>query len=136
MKKTTKSRTPQTPAAKSSKKAEAAPRAARPLRVLKPIALTAPVPAPAPAPQGPKTVVTAKVDVGFGNTLYIRGEGPGLTWDSGVPLDCAGAAEWTISFSGAQRPIVFKFLLNDETWAAGENLTVAPGASGEFTPVF
>ena len=135
MKKTTKTKASQAPATKTSKKpTEAAPKAARPLRVLKPIALTAP--APNPAPQLPKTTITAMVDVGFGNTLYIRGDGPGLTWDEGVPLDCVGASEWRISFTGAQRPVVFKFLLNDETWSAGENGTVEPGSSGTFSPVF
>lgn len=134
MKKTTKTKTSQAPATKASKTTETAPKAARPLRVLKPIALTAP--APSPAPQLPKTTIVATVDVGFGNTLYIRGEGPGLTWDEGVPLDCVSATEWKISFTGAQRPVVFKFLLNDETWSTGENGTVEPGSSGAFTPAF
>src|SRR5579872_5239985 len=32
--------------------------------------------------------IEAKIDVGFGNTLYLRGEGPGLSWTQGVPLTC------------------------------------------------
>ena len=30
--------------------------------------------------------IEAKIDVGFGNALYMRGEGLGLSWTQGVPL--------------------------------------------------
>ena len=87
-------------------------------------------------PTPPATVITANVDVGFGNTLYVRGDGPGLNWDEGKPLDCVGDSLWTISLAGAQRPVVFKFLLNDETWSTGENYSAAPGTGSTFSPTF
>ena len=40
------------------------------------------------APKVVVTTITALVDVGFGNTLYLRGEGPGLSWEKGVPMKC------------------------------------------------
>jgi hypothetical protein len=34
------------------------------------------------------TVVEARIDVGLGNALFIRGQGDGLNWDQGQPLAC------------------------------------------------
>jgi hypothetical protein len=104
--------------------------------LLKPIKLATSSSAAAAPQSSPATVITAKVDVGFGNTLYVRGEGPGLSWNEGVPLDCVGSAEWTVSFKGAQRPVVFKLLINDESWSSGENFTAAPGARVNLAPAF
>ncbi|MEZ5413431.1 MAG: hypothetical protein R3F03_03850 [Opitutaceae bacterium] len=87
---------------------------------------------PAPVP----TTISALIDVGFGNTLYVRGEGPGLSWDQGLPMDCVADAEWTITVSGATTPLTFKFLLNDATWCTGADYTLAPGKIGAFTPEF
>jgi hypothetical protein len=120
----------------------------------------APAPAPkftgeprikAPPPSAPKsrngdqaavavppaaTAITAQIDVGFGNTLFLRGEGPGLSWEKGVPLGCSAGDRWSISLPVAARPVVFKFLLNDKIWSTGEDFVLKPGASGTFTPAF
>jgi len=82
------------------------------------------------------TTVSASFDVGFGNTLFIRGEGPGLSWDKGVPLENLTADKWSIAFRAPAGPITFKFLINDEVWSGGEDYVVAPGSSSEFTPIF
>jgi len=87
----------------------------------------------------PKVVVTtiaAAIDVGFGNTLYLRGEGPGLNWDEGVAMDCVADDKWSLTIAESARPIVFKFLLNDETWCAGDDFTATPGSSVTLTPEF
>jgi hypothetical protein len=82
------------------------------------------------------TVITAQIDVGFGNTLFIRGDGPGLNWEKGVPLGCTAVDRWTISLLVTNRPVVFKFLLNDETWSKGDDYIVKPGSNTTFTPEF
>ncbi len=82
------------------------------------------------------TVITARIDVGFGNTLYLRGDGPGLSWNKGVALACAEEAAWTISLANAVRPVVFKFLINDETWSRGDDYTLLPGTAVEVSPTF
>ncbi len=87
----------------------------------------------------PKVVVTtisAAIDVGFGNTLYLRGEGPGLNWEKGVPMDCIADDKWSLAIAESARPVVFKFLLNDETWCAGDDFTVEAGGSITLTPEF
>ena len=112
----------------------AAPKIVAAPRVLKPVAL-ARAASPA-APAAAATVITAKVDVGFGNTLFLRGSGPGLSWDRGVPLDCVGSAQWTISLRGAVRPVAFKFLLNDERWSVGADYVAGPGLQVTLAPSF
>ncbi|WP_221029470.1 hypothetical protein [Actomonas aquatica] len=82
------------------------------------------------------TVVTAKINIGFGNTMHLRGSGPGLSWDGGVPMNCAGDDEWTITLSGATAPIVFKFLVNDLTWSVGDDFVVEPGSTVVLEPSF
>ena len=83
-----------------------------------------------------KTVITAKIDVGFGNALHLRGDGPGLSWDSGVPLDCVSDSEWSITLSGATSPVVFKFMINDLNWSTGEDFVVEAGSSVVLEPSF
>jgi hypothetical protein len=84
----------------------------------------------------PAVIITAKIDVGFGNRLFIRGDGPGLSWDQGTLLDCVADDRWVASISGAHKPFIFKFLLNDEVWSIGDDYVVEPGASFTITPLF
>lgn len=83
-----------------------------------------------------KTTIIANVDVGFGNSLFIRGEGAGLSWDKGTQLENVSPYEWAFSSTAAKNGITFKFLVNDEAWADGENLTVPTGGTSVSSPVF
>lgn len=44
--------------------------------------------------------------------------------------------EWTWSTTGASDGMVFKFLINDELWSLGEDLTVPAGGTSMTTPRF
>jgi hypothetical protein len=91
---------------------------------------------PAARSEVPATFISAKIDIGFGNHLYIRGEGPGLNWEHGVALDNVGADLWTITVKNATAPVVFKLLVNDLSWSTGDDFNVAPGKSITLTPSF
>jgi len=82
------------------------------------------------------TKITAQIDVGFGNTLYLRGDGPGLSWEKGIVLDCVADDKWSITFLDAVEPVVFKFLINDQTWSLGDDFVAAPGADLTVSPTF
>jgi hypothetical protein len=87
--------------------------------------------------RGDKKTVTieAKIDIGFGNTLYLRGEGFGLNWQTGVPLTCVDASTW--KWSGeAKDTLKFKLLLNDTVWSKGEDLVAKPGQKVQVVPTF
>jgi hypothetical protein len=81
------------------------------------------------------TTIDVKRDVGFGNAVFMRGQGAGLTWERGLPLVCVDAQTWR--WSGmAKDPITFKLLINDKIWSAGNDLTIAPGQKIEVAPEF
>jgi hypothetical protein len=95
--------------------------------------------APAVKPGAPApvvTVVTAHIDIGFGNTLYLRGQGSGLSWDRGIPLECADDNIWTITLPETALPIICKLLVNDLTWSAGSDYVVQPGSTVTIEPTF
>lgn len=83
-----------------------------------------------------KTVtIEAKIDVGFGNALFLRGEGHGLSWNQGIPLTCVDSSTW--KWSGkADDKLKFKLLLNDSVWSKGDDLIAAPGERLEISPSF
>ena len=83
----------------------------------------------------PLTTIVADLDVGWGNALYLRGEGGPLSWTKGIQMDCADG-KWTWSTTDAPDGLEFKFVLNDKTWAKGENTTVAAGSTAVPRPVF
>jgi hypothetical protein len=107
-----------------------------------PVAMLAPTPAAATPSVKPivskpvSTTITAKIDVGYGNTLFIRGEGPGLSWDKGSAMDCVKDDLWRIVLAESARAYTFKFLINDVTWSAGPDFTAACGTSITLTPEF
>lgn len=82
------------------------------------------------------TTIIARIDVGFGNLLYVRGEGPGLSWDRGLPMSCVGSDQWQLTLGESARPFTFKFLVNDLTWSSGADFTVDSGGSVTLTPEF
>jgi len=81
------------------------------------------------------TVIDVKHDVGFGNALFLRGTGGGLTWDHGVPLVCVDGKTWRWS-GKVKDPLTFKLLINDKIWSAGSDLTIKPGQKLEVKPIF
>lgn len=130
MKKTTKTTNTKALTPAKKKTAAKAPKASTP-------AVKKPAPAVKKTTPAPVvTTITAAIDVGFGNALYVRGQGPGLNWEKGVLMDCVADDKWALTIAESAGPVTFKFLLNDETWCAGDDLTIAVGESGTFTPEF
>ncbi len=97
----------------------------------------APAKKKAAASTGPSvTYISAQIDIGFGNHLTIRGEGPGLSWDKGLVMDCVGPNVWTATITSVSRPVSFKLLVNDLSWSTGADYIVAPGKSITVFPTF
>jgi hypothetical protein len=93
------------------------------------------VPQPLQPKSGALTTIDVKMDVGFGNAIFLRGQGSGLTWDRGIPLVCVDGKIWRWTQTVTD-PIKFKILLNDKVWSAGNDLTIAPGQKLEVAPHF
>jgi hypothetical protein len=79
--------------------------------------------------------IEAKIDVGFGNMLYLRGEGLGLSWSQGIPLTCVDGKTWKW-IGETKEQLKFKLLLNDQIWSQGEDLVATPGQRLEISPAF
>jgi len=81
------------------------------------------------------TTIEAKIDVGFGNRLFLRGQGEGLSWDHGIPLECVDSQTWRLIVP-AKDKLQFKLLINDNVWAKGEDVVVPPGKRVKLVPAF
>jgi hypothetical protein len=82
-----------------------------------------------------RLLVTAYI--GIGNRLFIRGSGPGLSWDKGVPLQFVSIGKWRWESHDATAPVQFKLYKNDDTECAALGAqTLEPGRQGEMTATF
>jgi hypothetical protein len=75
--------------------------------------------------------------IGIGNRLFIRGDGPGLSWEKGVPLSFISIGKWRWETNDAVQPISFKLYKNDELeCSALGKRTLDPGYQQEVTAAF
>jgi hypothetical protein len=106
----------------------------------------APEPAPDSEPSEPAapalsndgyTRLVATAYIGIGNKLFIRGEGPGLRQDKGVPLQFVSIGKWRWESAELLFPAKVRLLKNDQTECAvlGE-ITLEPGHHHEVTAQF
>ena len=118
-------------------------------KTIKKVVTPAPVPvapaaSPAPVKAAPAKAliaatspitIEAKIDVGFGNRLFLRGQGEGLSWDRGTPLECVDSQTWRLIVPSKDK-LQFKLLINDSVWAKGEDVVATPGKHVEVVPAF
>ncbi|MDR3227865.1 MAG: hypothetical protein LBT53_00365 [Puniceicoccales bacterium] len=125
------------------------PAALPPATAATPATATKPLPPAAPPPKSPArtaapkkntsaavTTLVAITDVGWGNKIFVRGEGAGLSWEYGIPLDNRSVNEW-VWVTDAKTPLItFKFVLNDIFWEQGENRQALLGEIYTASPLF
>jgi hypothetical protein len=87
-------------------------------------------------PRKKMTKVTIKYNVGFNNTVFIRGEGADLSWKKGKPLKNVNADEWVWETDKPFMNCEFKVLINDEKYEAGENHHLQNGSQVSYSPKF
>jgi hypothetical protein len=82
-----------------------------------------------------RLLVTAYI--GIGNRLFIRGSGPGLSWEKGAPLQFVSIGKWRWETNDASAPVQFKLYKNDDVLCAalGEQ-RIEPGHQQEVTAAF
>jgi uncharacterized coiled-coil protein SlyX len=74
-----------------------------------------------------KVQLTVQAMVGISNKLYIRGDEPWLSWDSGQLMNLIGIGEFAWELDDLKEPIEVAILLNDELEAEGGRITLTPG---------
>jgi hypothetical protein len=81
--------------------------------------------------------LVARVLIGIGNKPYVRGEGPGLSPDKGVPMEFVEIGQWRwVAPASATDAITLHILKNDEVPADGGPITLQPGQTLEVNPEF
>ncbi|MBC7833771.1 MAG: hypothetical protein H7Y88_01550 [Phycisphaerales bacterium] len=81
-----------------------------------------------------RLLVTAYI--GIGNKLFIRGDGPGLSWDKGVPMQFVSIGKWGWASNDVTMPLACKLYKNDETAALSGEIFLEPGRHIELTALF
>ena len=84
---------------------------------------------------GPTTVV-ANVMIGIGNKPYLRGEGPGLSWEEGVSMNFIEIGKWAWSSPRKNASLTVQVYRNDQDPDKGGKIEVKPGQKLEITPDF
>lgn len=88
------------------------------------------------AAKDPVTTIRAKIDIGFGNLLHLRGDGPGLSWEKGIVMDCVEDTVWSWTTTETIKPFTYKVLVNDLSWSTGEDYTAHAGKVNTIKPTF
>lgn len=83
-----------------------------------------------------ETTLIAQVLIGIGNKPYVRGEGPGLSPDKGVPMEFLEIGKWQWVAPDASEPVTITIYKNDQMPADGEPITIEPGQKRIVSPRF
>lgn len=82
------------------------------------------------------TRLLATAYIGIGNKLFIRGDGPGLTWDRGVPMQFVSIGKWGWSTHDAAGPVRCKLYKNDDLASLAGEIVLEAGRHTEVTALF
>ena len=82
------------------------------------------------------TTVVANVMIGIGNKPYLRGDGPGLSWEEGVSMNFIEIGKWAWSPPRKNASLTVQLYRNDKDPDKGGKIDVKPGQKLEITPEF
>lgn len=83
------------------------------------------------------TAVIASVFIGIGNKPYVRGNGAGLNWENGVPMEFEEIGKWRwIAPADLEAPVELQLFRNDVDLDSSGKYTLEPGQKLELSPVF
>lgn len=85
---------------------------------------------------GERATILANIQMGIGSKPFIRGEGGGLSWDKGLPMEYLAIGNWQWTSKKTEALIQFQIYKNDEIPASEEPLSISPGEQQEIHPTF
>lgn len=86
--------------------------------------------------QGLGTTLTVHALPGLGKKPFIRGQGPGLSWNHGTPMELIETGKWQWTSPDSSQPVILRVYKDDEIPAEGEAIALEPGEQLEITPTF
>ena len=84
------------------------------------------VAAPEPAAAGTGTALIVNLMIGIGNKPFVRGTGPGLSQDKGIPMSFLGIGRWQWISPDPEAPATVEVWKNDQS-PMGEPLHISGG---------
>lgn len=86
--------------------------------------------------QGLGTTLTVHALPGLGKKPFIRGQGPGLSWNHGTPMELIETGKWQWTSPDSSQPVILRVYKDDDIPAEGEAIALEPGEQLEITPTF
>lgn len=83
-----------------------------------------------------KTTLVAQVLIGIGNKPYVRGSGPGLSLEKGVPMQFVEIGKWEWVCPQGSEPVSIQIYKNDEVPCTLGMIDIEAGQRRAVTPVF
>lgn len=82
------------------------------------------------------TTLRVHYDVGYGNSITIRGSKAPFSWSTGVNAAWSANNVWTYSWANSVGDVELKPMINDLSWSIGANYKVRAGATVDIYPFF
>jgi len=89
-----------------------------------------------PAKAKGATTLIAQVLIGIGNKPYVRGSGPGLSEEEGVPMEFLEIGKWQWVAPDSGEPVTVRIYKNDEIPAEGDPVEIPAGQRRSVAPKF
>jgi glycosidase len=90
------------------------------------------------APERTVTTIRVHYDTGLGNTMYLRGNGYPMSWNSGKAMLNISSDVWVYEIERYDEGEQFEFkpLINDTNWSSGNNYIGVGGDTIDIYPSF
>jgi len=82
------------------------------------------------------TSLIATAYIGIGNKLFLRGDGPGLSWEEGVPMQFLSIGKWGWSTLEVDGTVTCRIYKNDDEPAIDGDIVLNPAELKEISPRF
>ena len=78
----------------------------------------------------------AHLNLDISSTPYVRGEGAGLSWNEGVPMEFIEIGKWEWTVENAEESTSCQIFKDDSLAAKGDDIVIEVGERAEVYPVF
>lgn len=82
------------------------------------------------------TTLLATAYIGVDNKLFVRGDGPGLSWEKGIPMQFLEIGRWGWTTSEAKEPVRLRLYKNDTEPDPAGDYVLEPESALEVRPEF
>ena len=78
----------------------------------------------------------AHLNLDISSTPYVRGEGAGLSWNEGVPMEFIEIGKWEWTVENAVESTSCRIFKDDSLAAKGDDIVIEVGERAEVYPEF